>query len=222
MIFETREAAAYLLAKSLREYQGRNPLILALPRGAVPMAKILATELKGEMGLVLTRKISIPNYEEYAIGAVSESGLVYRNPDAASLRIPEEVFQAAKVRQQNVIAKRRKEYRLDELRQSIKDRIVILVDDGIATGSTMFAAIEEVKAQEPAMLIVAAAVAPPTTAHEIRQKVDDLVLLDEPEDFYAVGQFFADFRQVSDDEVKEILWGQSRSPTAAQRPPNYF
>lgn len=218
MIFESREAAAYLLAARLSRYKGRKPLILGLPRGALPMARILAKELTGELGVVLTRKISIPNYEEFAIGAVSESGWVYRNPGAASLMIPEAVFQAAKIRQQALIAERSKEYRLDELHRSIKGRVAILVDDGIATGSTMFAAIQEVRAKEPAKLIVAAAVAPPRTARQIREEVDELVLLDEPENFYAVGQFFVDFRQVSDEEVKDILWGTSHKSSEAPRP----
>jgi predicted phosphoribosyltransferase len=208
MIFQDRNEAAERLAERLASYKGKNPLILALPRGAVPMAKIIADALKGELSVVLTRKISIPGYEEYAIGAVSQSGIVYKNPEAAYLAIPESEFQNSLQKQLKVIADRKQKYRLDGLPHSAKGRIAILVDDGIATGSTMFAAIREVRAQHPARLIVAAAVAPPDTAMKMRSEVDELVLLDQPEQFWAVGQFFMDFGEVTDQDVIDTLWSK--------------
>lgn len=206
MIFNNREEAAEQLAVRLAPYKGKNPLVLALPRGAVPMAKIIAESLGGELGVVLTRKISVPGYEEYAIGAVSQSGLVYKNPEAEYLAIPESEFQACLKKQLKVIAERREKYRLNELPQSARGRIAILVDDGIATGSTMFAAIREVRSQKPAKIIVAAAVAPPDTVSKMQAEVDEMVLLDQPSEFWAVGQFFRDFGEVTDQDVIDTLW----------------
>jgi predicted phosphoribosyltransferase len=206
MIFQDRNEAAERLAARLASYKGKKPLVLALPRGAVPMAKIIADALDGDLSVVLTRKISVPGYEEYAIGAVSQSGIVYKNPEAAYLAIPESEFQTCLQKQLKVIENRRQKYRLDELPHSAKGRIAILVDDGIATGSTMFAAIRELKSQHPARLIVAAAVAPPDTARKMQAEVDELVLLDQPEQFWAVGQFFMDFREVTDQDVIDTLW----------------
>lgn len=209
MIFKNRAAAAQQLAVCLSRYKGQNPLIMALPRGAVPMAKIIADELQGEVGLVLARKISFPGYQEYAIGAVSESGFLYKNPDVAAYNIPESVFKEAMNRQLALIAQRRKEYRLDQMPRSAEGRITILVDDGIATGSTMFAAIKELRAQKPAKLIVAAPVAPPDTASKVEAEVDELVLLDQPPYFHAVAQFYEDFDEVTDQDVINILWGST-------------
>lgn len=215
MLFKNRLEAARLLAQRLAPYQGKNPLILALPRGAVPMAKFIAKALHGELGVVLTRKISIPGYEEYAIGAVSQSGFVYRNPEAEYLDIPASEFQACLKKQLKVIEERRQRYHLDQLPQSASGRIAIIVDDGIATGSTMFAAIHEVRAQKPARLIVAAAVAPPDTAQRLRAQADELVLLDEPPLFSAVGQFFDDFSEVTDQDVIDLLWDEPRTAPEA-------
>ncbi|WP_141732687.1 phosphoribosyltransferase [Oligoflexus tunisiensis] len=218
MIFKDRTTAAQQLAVCLGRYNGQNPLIMALPRGAVPMAKIIADELHGELGVILARKISLPGHEEYAIGAVSEGGFVYHNPDVAGYHIPESLFKQALNRQLALIEERRRAYRLDQLKLNPADRIIILIDDGIATGSTVFAAIKSLRAQNPAKLIVAAPVAPPDTARKLEQEVDELIILDQPPHFHAVAQFYENFDEVTDQDVMNALWG-SRPPNARSRQP---
>lgn len=209
MIFKNRSAAAQQLAVCLSRYKGQNPLILALPRGAVPMARIIADELQGELGVILARKISLPGYEEYAIGAVSEGGFVYKNPDAFAYDIPEKVFQQARMRQLALMEERKKAWQLDQLNRDAHGRVTILLDDGIATGSTVFAAIKDIQSQHPARLILAAPVAPPDTARKLEREVDELIILDQPPHFHAVAQFYEDFDEVSDQDVFAALWGPS-------------
>jgi putative phosphoribosyl transferase len=213
MIFKDRTSAAQQLAVCLGRYKGQNPLIMALPRGAVPMARIIADELDGELGVILARKISLPGHEEYAIGAVSEGGFVYHNPDVAGYHIPESLFNQALKRQLALIEERRQIWRLDELHTSPEGRITILLDDGIATGSTVFAAIKSLRAQKPARLIVAAPVAPPDTARRLEAEVDELIILDQPPHFHAVAQFYENFEEVTDQDVMNALWG-SQPPNA--------
>jgi putative phosphoribosyl transferase len=207
MIFKNRASAAQQLAICLSRYKGQNPLIMALPRGAVPMARIIADELAGDLGLILARKITLPGYDEYAIGAVSEGGFVYRNPDVVSYNIPESVFKQATAKQMALIAERHKAYRMDELHLDVRGRITILVDDGIATGSTVFAAIKDLRSHNPSRLIVATPVAPPDTALKLEAEVDELIVLDTPLHFHAVAQFYDDFGEVTDQDVITALWG---------------
>lgn len=217
MVFKNRAAAARQLAVCLSHYKGQKPLIMALPRGAVPMARIIADELQGELGVILARKISLPGYDEYAIGAVSEGGFVYKNPEVVAYNIPESVYESASARQLALIAKRRKSYRVDQLHLQPSGRVTILVDDGIATGSTVFAAIKDLKSQNPSRLIVAAPVAPPETAEKLEQEVDELIILDQPQDFHAVAQFYEDFGEVTDEDVVTALWGPGPDPTRASQ-----
>ncbi|HYX31545.1 MAG TPA: phosphoribosyltransferase family protein [Oligoflexus sp.] len=217
MIFKNRTSAAQQLAICLSRYKGQRPLIMALPRGAVPMAKIIADELQGELGVILARKISLPGHEEYAIGAVSESGFVYKNPDVAGYNIPELVFKDAMNRQLQLMVERRRAYRLDQINGSPEGRVTILVDDGIATGSTVFAAIKDLRAQRPARLIVAAPVAPPETARKMEVEVDELIILDQPSHFHAVAQFYETFDEVTDQDVMLALWGSTASPFKARQ-----
>lgn len=218
MIFKNRASAAQQLAVCLSRYKGQQPLIMALPRGAVPMAKIIADELQGDLGVVLARKISLPAHEEYAIGAVSEHGFVYRNPDLDGYNIPEKVYRESISRQLKLMAERRKAYRLNQLNLSVEGRITILVDDGIATGSTVLAAIEELKALKPAKLIVAAPVAPSDTARKLEAKVDELIILDQPPHFHAVAQFYENFDEVTDQDVMQALWGSTMPEPKARHP----
>lgn len=214
MIFKNRKAAAQQLAVCLARYKGKNPLIMALPRGAVPMARIIADELEGELGIILSSKVSLPGYEEYAIGAVSEGGFLYKNPEAASYNIPDKVYQQAQVRQLALMAERRQAWRLDQLKKDVQGRVTILLDDGIATGSTAFAAIQDLRSRHPARLILAAPVAPPDTARKLERQVDELVLLDQPPNFHAVAEFYEDFSEVTDQDVITALWGGGGSPRA--------
>jgi predicted phosphoribosyltransferase len=218
MIYKNRTTAAQQLAICLSRYKSQHPLIMALPRGAVPMARIIADELQGDIGLILARKISIPGYEEYAIGAVSERGFTYRNPEVEGLLMADTVWKDGVSRQLKLMAERRQLYLMDQLHVSPTGRLTILIDDGIATGSTVFAAIRELRAQRPASLILAAPVAPPETAHRLEAEVDELIILDEPIHFHAVAQFYENFDEVTDQQVIEALWGKGFGPAGLPLP----
>lgn len=227
MPFINREQAARMLARKLRKYRGKNPLILAIPRGAIPMAKIIAGELGGEVDVALVRKIGYPGNPEFAIGSVDEDGKLYLNKGADVLGI-EDYIEEEKQRQLQTIRGRRKQYTPVRPPIDLAERIVIVVDDGIATGATMIAALRMVKAKNPKKLIAAAAVIPPDTAAKLKEFADEVVVLETPVWFQAVGQFFHEFPQVSDEEVIELLRTDVSEPSsrhasppalAARRPP---
>jgi predicted phosphoribosyltransferase len=204
MRFKNREHAADLLVERLRpQYKNKNPLVLGVPRGAMPMAKIIADALDGELDVVLVHKLSHPESPELAIGAIDESGRAFLSDWAADL--DPAYLAAEKQRQLSVLRARRAAY--TPLRAPIDPggRIVIVVDDGIATGSTMTAALRAVRAHGPKKLIGAVAVASREAARAMLRECDAMVCLNVPTDFYAVGQFFDDFGQVTDEDVVEIL-----------------
>jgi len=203
MIFKDREEAATLLLKKLEKYKGTNPLVLGIPRGAIPMAKIIASGLEGELSAILVHKIPAPFNEEFAIGSIGLSGEIKCLIDIDSEGIPESYLTDAAKKQLNLLKQRQQFYGLKK--PNYKDRVVIIVDDGIATGATTLAAIHEVRLHQVKKLIVATPVASKESAKRIKSLVDDFVVLSVPEPFYAVGQFFSDFSQVSDEEVIEIL-----------------
>ena len=205
MPFQNREQAAHLLARRLEKYRGQNPLVLAIPRGAVPMARIIADSLGGEMDVVLVHKLGAPGEPELAIGAVDETGQVYLADYARDLEISDDYINAEKQAQLETLRKRRALY--TPLRPPIDPcrRIVIVVDNGVATGSTMIAALRAVRARKPARLIAAAAVASRETLRKIASEADETICLEVPARFYAVGQFFEDFSQVSDEQVVAIM-----------------
>ena len=207
MIFQNREEAARLLARRLSAYyRNKHPLVLGIPRGAVPMAKIIADALGGELDVVLVRKLGHPSQPELAIGAIDESGKVFYSDYA--YEIDEGYLEAEKRRQLEVIRNRRAQYTPHRPPIEPKDRIVIVVDDGIATGSTMTAALRAIRARQPKKLVVAVAVASSQAARAMREEADALVCLKVPAEFYAVGQFFKYFEQVSDEDVIKILASQ--------------
>jgi predicted phosphoribosyltransferase len=204
MIFQNREEAARLLARRLGAYyRNKHPLVLGIPRGAVPMAKIIADALGGELDVVLVRKLGHPSQPELAIGAIDESGKVFYSDYAYD--IDEAYLEAEKRRQLEIIRNRRARYTPDRPPIDPKDRIVIVVDDGIATGSTMTAALRAIRARQPKKLVGAVAVASVQAARAMRQEADAMVCLKVPAEFYAVGQFFKEFEQVSDEDVIKIL-----------------
>ncbi len=213
MRFQNREQAARLLARKLAKYRGKNPLVLGIPRGAVPMAKIIADALGGELDVVLVHKLGAPGQPELAIGSVDETGQLYVSEYARDLGISDEYIKAEKESQLETLRLRRNLYTPFRPPIDPSDRIVIVVDNGIATGATMIAALRAVRARQPAKLIAAAAVVSPQTLRRIAVEADKVVCLEVPVLFYAVGQFFEDFPQVSDEDVIEIL-RESASGTA--------
>jgi putative phosphoribosyl transferase len=210
MLFENREHAARLLARRLSAYyKNKNPLVLAIPRGAIGMGEIIADVLGGELDVVLVHKLGAPGEPELAIGAIDETGNVFLS--GYGLDIDSAYLEAEKQAQLEVLRKRRARYTPSRGPIDPHDRIVIVVDDGIATGSTMTAALRAIRRSKPKKLVGAVAVASPSAARAMSREADAIVCLEVPAEFYAVGQFFEDFSQVSDEEVTAIL--QKREPT---------
>lgn len=205
MIFKDRDDAANKLAEQLLQYKGKNPLILAIPRGAVPMAKVIADVLGGSFDVVLVRKLRAPYQPELAIGSIDESGWAYIASHAPSTGASQEYIEAEKKYQMETIRKRRAQY--TPIRPPIDPagRIVIVIDDGLATGATMISALHGLRAKKPARLICAIPVSPPETLKRVAEMADEVVCLQAPEYFQAVGQFYQNFSQVEDDEVIDIL-----------------
>lgn len=204
-MFYDRNEAALMLAERLREYQGKNPLILAIPRGAVPMAKAIAGELGGTYDLVLVRKLRAPYQPELAIGSVDENGWTYIADFAASVGADTQYIASEKYVQMENIKKRRALYTPVRPPIDPAGRIVIVIDDGLATGATMISALHGLRNRKPAKLICAVPVSPPDTLRKIDGLADEVVCLEAPSDFRAVGQYYKNFPQVEDEEVIEIL-----------------
>ncbi len=208
MSFKNRSDAGRRLAAALAGYKDRRPVILALPRGGVPVAAEIAAKLEAPLDLVLVRKIGVPFRPELAMGAVVDGGspLVVRNEEVIGfVGIDESSFNAARDRELAEIERRRQCYLGDRPRAHIAGRVAIVVDDGIATGATTRAALRSVAARKPGKLVLAVPVAPATAVVALRREVDDLVCLEAHEHFYAISSHYDDFRQVSDDEVRLLL-----------------
>ena len=209
MRFKDRDEAATQLAGRLVAYKGRNPLVLGVPRGAVPMARIIGDALGGELDVVLVRKLRAPGQPELAIGAVDEAGSVLKGK---YFDIADEAYVREEIRtQQDVIRARRQMYTRAQKAIDPAGRVVVIVDDGIATGSSMLAAIRSVRARKPRKLVVAIGVAPAQSLAQIEAETDEVVCLYAPADFYAVGQFFEDFSEVTDDMVVTALSRPARA-----------
>ncbi|TDB01411.1 phosphoribosyltransferase [Halomonas marinisediminis] len=202
-MFQHRRDAAERLATRLSHLRGLHPLVLAIPRGGVPMGRVIADALQGELDVVLVRKIGAPGNPEYAIGAVSEDGSVHLEEEARHCR--EEWLADAIARQRELIEERRRRYTPVRSPIDPTGRILVVVDDGSATGATMAAALATLRQRHPARLIAALGVAPPDTVARLETLADEVVCIGVPGHFAAVGQFFTDFDQVSDDEVVALL-----------------
>jgi putative phosphoribosyl transferase len=206
--FGDRSAAGRRLAKALSKYKGTNTVVLALPRGGVPVAAEVAEALNATLDLVLVRKIGVPAQPELAMGAVVDgtAPIVVRNDEVIELSgVTAREFDEACARELAEIERRRQLYIGRRARAEIAGQVVIVIDDGIATGATMRAALQAIRKRKPKELVLAVPVAPPDTVRQLRQEVDNLLCLETPEIFGAIGYFYRDFRQVSDREVVEIL-----------------
>lgn len=208
MLFQDREDAGRQLARALVKYRSRHPVILALPRGGVPVAAEVAERLEAPLDLVLVRKIGVPMQPELAMGAVVDGTqpLIVRNQDVIELAgVSEDAFDAVCKEELAEIERRRERYLGDRVRSEIKGQTAIIVDDGIATGATTLAAIRALRKREPKELVLAVPVAPLDSLQRLHGEVDAIVCLDTPRDFGAIGYYYRDFRQVGDDEVIAIL-----------------
>jgi putative phosphoribosyl transferase len=208
MPFSDRTDAGQQLAKALARYRQDKPVVLALPRGGVPVAAEIATALGAPLDLVLVRKIGVPYQPELAAGAVVDGGspVVVRNEDIIRLAgVSEADFAAIRDRELAEIERRRKLYLGDRAHPALKDRTVIVVDDGIATGATTRAALRAIRTHKPRKLVLAVPVGPTSTLAELRDEADDIVCLEDHENFGAIGLFYADFRQVADAVVTDLL-----------------
>jgi predicted phosphoribosyltransferase len=205
-MFQDREDAARKLADRLRGRVFRDPLVLAIPRGGVVVGAVLARELGAELDVVLSRKLRVPGQPELALGAVSETGEVYLNHHTAGSRtLVAPQVSVEREYQLNEIARRRQAYRGGRPAAETTGRSVIVTDDGIATGSTMIAALKVVRGQHPHELIVAVPVGSPERLCEVREWCDEMVCLECPADFSAVGRSYDDFAPVEDAEVVDLL-----------------
>lgn len=205
MFFEDRTVAAKQLAAALSEYRNKHPLVLAIPRGAVPMAKIIADELDGDLDVVLVRKLGAPRHPEFAIGSVDESGSIYVADYASSAGATQQYIDAEISTQLEVMRQRRIQYTPVRPPIDPASRVVIVVDDGLATGSTMISALHAIRAKNPGELICAVPVASYDALKKVEANADRVVCLSTPAHFQAVGQFYGEFPQVADEEVIAIL-----------------
>lgn len=207
MIFRDRRDAGKQLAARLRRYADRSDvLVLALPRGGVPVAFEVAQELNAPLDVFLVRKLGVPGHEELAMGAIASGGVRVLNEDIVNyLRIPDEVIDAVAIREQRELVRRERAYRSERPPPGVKDRVVILIDDGLATGSTMRAAAESLRLQKPRRIVVAVPVASPESCNQFRSEVDEIVCAFTPAHFQGVGLWYEDFSQTSDEEVRELL-----------------
>lgn len=204
--FSDRSEAGRRLAQRLLKYKGKDAVVLAIPRGGVVVAVEVASALEAPLDVVIPRKIGAPENPELAIGAVGPGGEVVINEAVRSeLGVPDSYIAAEVQRQLAEIDRRERLYLGDRQPFPIEGKIAILVDDGLATGYTAIAAARSVRARNPQKIALAVPVAPPDTCERLSKEVDEIICLETPELFFAVGQFYADFTQVSDVEVVEIL-----------------
>ena len=208
MTFRDRADAGRRLAKALASYKNRQAVVLALPRGGVPVAAEVAATLDAPLDLILVRKIGVPSQPELAMGAVVDgvAPIVVRNDEVIELSgTTAEEFDAACARELAEIERRRQLYIGERARAEVAGQVVIVIDDGIATGATTRAALRAIRIRKPKELVLAVPVAPPDTITQLRGEVDALICLETPDPFMAIGYFYRDFRQISDEEVVETL-----------------
>jgi predicted phosphoribosyltransferase len=210
--FRDRHEAGALLAGKLAAFANRlDLLVLALPRGGVPVAAEVAKKLNSPLDIFVVRKLGLPGHPELAMGAIATGGVRVLNESVVdALRVPADVIDAVAAEELHELERRERDYRDDLAPPDVRGKTVIIVDDGIATGSTMMAAVAALRQLDAARIIVAAPTVAPSTFHELRGIVDEIEAVIVPEDFHGVGEWYEDFAQTSDEEVREILRPQRR------------
>jgi len=206
-IFSNRTEAGRLLAEKLLKYAGRaDVIVLGLPRGGVPVAFEVAQRLGTPFDVFIVRKLGVPGFEELAVGAIASGGVRVLNEDVMRA-IPnvDEVIELVTAKETAELERREQSYRDGRPAPELRDRVVILVDDGLATGATMRAAVKALRQCGAARIVVAVPVGPPDTCREIEEEADETVCASTPEFFQAVGQYYEDFSQTSDEEVRDLL-----------------
>jgi len=205
--FRDRVQAGQLLSRKLRHYAERSDvMVLALPRGGVPVGREVARALHAPLDVFLVRKLGTPGQEELAMGAIASGGIRVLNDEVVNaLRVPREVIDAVTARELRELARRERLYREGRPAPDVMARTVILVDDGLATGSTMRAAVAALRQAKPNRIVVAVPVAAVPTCRDLRGDADEVVCLQMPEPFYSVGFWYEDFSPTSDEEIREML-----------------
>jgi putative phosphoribosyl transferase len=205
--FPNRMEAGRQLAQKLKQYAGRDDVIvLGLPRGGVPVANEVANQLHAPLDVFIVRKLGVPGFEELAAGAIASGGVRVLNEDVMrAIPNADQAIEALTARETAELQRREQIYREGRPAPELRDRIAILVDDGLATGATMRAAVKALRQRGAAKIVVGVPVGPPDTCHEIEEQADETICLSTPEFFQAVGQYYDDFSQTTDDDVRELL-----------------
>ena len=205
--FRNRTEAGQLLARKLRRYADRPDIIvLALPRGGVPVANEVAKALRAPLDVFLVRKLGVPGQEELAMGAIATGGVRVLNEDVVrALKIPQSVIDSVAAQEAPELERRERLYRGDRPAPDVNGRTVILVDDGLATGSSMRAAVAALRQKNPRRIVVAVPIAAAATCREFEAEVDEIVCYQTPEPFYSVGLWYEDFSQTTDEEIRQLL-----------------
>jgi len=215
MLFQDRFDAGRLLASKLRRFANRSDtVVLALPRGGVPVGFEVAKALNVPLDVFVVRKLGVPGYEELAMGAIASGGIRVLNEDLVrTAGIPDEVIDAVAAEEERELERRERDYREGRPPVDVQGRTVILVDDGPATGSSMRVAVLALKRKRPAQIVVAVPLGAPTTCAEFESEVDQVICAVTPEPFRSVGQWYMDFSQTSDEEVRDLLRRAASLPT---------
>jgi putative phosphoribosyl transferase len=215
--FRNRTEAGQLLARKLRRYADRpDVIVLALPRGGVPVAYEVARALHAPLDVFLVRKLGVPGQEELAMGAIATGGIRVLNEDVVrALNIPPRVIDSVAAQEARELERREHLYRGNRPAPDLTGRTVILVDDGLATGSSMRAAVAALRQKNPNRIVVAVPVAAAATCHEFEGEVDEIVCYETPEPFYSVGLWYEDFSQTTDEEIRQLLERATNQPSPA-------
>ena len=220
--FQDRQQAGKVLADKLLPYRGiPDLLVLALPRGGLPVAFEVARALDAPLDVFVVRKLGVPSYPEMAMGAVATGGVRVLNPRVISeLRITEEAIERVAAKESEEVERRERDYRGDRPSPKIEGATVILIDDGLATGATMRAAVQSIRMQHPKKVVVAVPAGAAKTCQALREEADEVICLIETDHFFAVGQWYRDFNQLTDEEVHRLLQDPSRAPSGERSKPD--